>query len=95
MNNIYVYLLSSINPLKYVIYDLHRIFVRFLWNFEKVGTNNTGWLELIFVFLRRKEDWILGNCLICQMFFLLSCGGISGIKCLYELTLYETSTIRR
>lgn len=32
-------LLSVIISLKYVIYNLHRILVRFLWNFKKVGRN--------------------------------------------------------
>ena len=35
LHNMPIYLLSTISPLKCVIYDIYRIFAKLLWNFKE------------------------------------------------------------
>ncbi|KAG5627192.1 hypothetical protein H5410_012410 [Solanum commersonii] len=48
LNNIPIYLLSAINPLRCVIHDLHRVFAKKNWKFREDGINKhwVAWSDL-------------------------------------------------
>lgn len=94
LQSIPIYLLSSIILPKWVIYDLHRIFARFLWNFKDEGRNK-HWVAWIEVFCPKKERaCALGLFLMCPKLYMSISGGILEIGNLYGLILYGQSIVK-